>query len=439
MSDDAIESPDADEDHLKPVDLDPTAAAKRKHFHETKADELARAVGMDVKRTNKATEKFAYYQDAERLVVIAGAQEKHEVAQAFARGLGLRGDRRLVLVLPEGHSFATMQRAPWFKTYARPEIWTYGKTAPMRQKLKTPKQTCEALLERLKPNQTLDDELVASTTAKHLGRHSTSVWELVEWVTSHARLDPSHLRGERAWHCLGQKVLSIKGMRGGLAIRAGVHYTGANAPEPVVVTSAEPLTAARFEKVTSAVELAIALRLGGKDPQISRADEHWLQAVIRRDPTLVGVEQPALREFPAWRPRDYAKRWGRGFIDLMGVDGHGNIRIVETKVARNADEMLILQGLDYYIWAQVYAAEVRRRLSVSARSKFEIHYVIGDSAGELHVAPHAKAQVTALSESIPWRFQTVNGWFRPPDSTPRAKSTLFAEGTLPPAKGGVLT
>ncbi len=38
MSDDAIESPDADEDHLKPLDLDPTAAAKRKHFHETKAD-----------------------------------------------------------------------------------------------------------------------------------------------------------------------------------------------------------------------------------------------------------------------------------------------------------------------------------------------------------------------------------------------------------------
>ena len=237
-----IESPDADEDHLKPVDFDPTTAAKRQHFHQTQADELARAVGMDVKRTNKATEKFAYYQDAERFVVIAGAQEKHEVAQAFARGLGLRGDRRLVLVLPDGRSFATMQRAPWFKTDARPEIWTYGKTAPTRQKLKTPKQTCEALLERLKPNQTLDDELVASTTAKHLGTHSTSVWELVEWATSHARLDPSHLRGERAWHCLGQKVLSIKGMRGGLAIRAGVHYTGANAPKPVVSGDAEVMS-----------------------------------------------------------------------------------------------------------------------------------------------------------------------------------------------------
>src|SRR4051812_36464530 len=127
MSDDAIEATGADEDHPTPVDFDPTTAAKRKHFHETKADGLAKAVGIEVHRSNKATEKFAYYQDAERFVVVAGAQEKHEVAHAFARGLGLRGHRRLVLVLPDGHSFATMQRAPWFKTDARPEIWTYGR------------------------------------------------------------------------------------------------------------------------------------------------------------------------------------------------------------------------------------------------------------------------------------------------------------------------
>src|SRR5262245_18682479 len=111
MTDEAIEAHDGDDDHLRPVDGDPTTALQRKHFHETKADELAAAVGMSVKRSNKVTEKFAYYENAARFVVVAGSHEKHEVAHAFARGLGLRGDRQLVRVLPEGNSFATMQRA----------------------------------------------------------------------------------------------------------------------------------------------------------------------------------------------------------------------------------------------------------------------------------------------------------------------------------------
>jgi hypothetical protein len=42
------------------------------------------------------------------------------------------------------------------------------------------------------------------------------------------------------------------------------------------------------------------------------------KAVILRNPTLVGVEQPALRELPAWRPTGEANEWGRGYIDLIG-------------------------------------------------------------------------------------------------------------------------
>ena len=301
MTDDATELPKGGDDTDRAVDLDPVTAVKRKRFHEEDADDLAKAVGITTERLNKPTEKFAYFEDDQRFVVVAGAQEKDEVARAFARGLGLRGGRRLLLVLPEGHCFATMQRAPWFKPDAQPEIWTYGRGAPVKQRLKTREQAEEALRDRLKANQSLEAELVAATTAKHLGALSKSVWELVEWATSHGRLDPSHLKGERAWHCLGQKVLSIKGTTAGLAVRAGVHYTGVKAPEPVVVTRHDPLTEDRFKKVRAEVEAGIQRRLQSDDPQIHKADESWLQAVIRRDPKLVGVEQPALREFPAWR------------------------------------------------------------------------------------------------------------------------------------------
>lgn len=418
------------------VTLDPSTAAERKRFHEQDADGLARAVGAKAKRANKPTEKFAYYEDSSRLVVVAGAQEKHEVAVALARGLGRRGDRQLVLVLPDAHCFATMQRAPWLRPEAQPQIWTYRRGAPTtRQRLRTRAQAEDALRARLKPGQSLEEELLASATAKHLGARSEAVFELVEWATSHPRLDPSHLRGERAWHCRGQKVLSIKTGRNELHVRAGIHYSGADAPKPVVATPACPLSGVDLRKVKAAVEAGITLRLDSADPQIHRADEHWLQAVIRRDPALVGVEQPALREFPAWRPRDDAKRWGRGYIDLMGVDGHGNIRIVETKVAKNADEMLILQGLDYYVWAQVYAKEVRRRLSVTPKATFEIHYVIGDTDGALFVSPHALAQVKALSAAIPWRFHTIKGWYGHPDSTPRSTPKLLPVGEVPPPKG----
>ena len=37
-------------------------------------------------------------------------------------------------------------------------------------------------------------------------------------------------------------------------------------------------------------------------------------------------------------------------IDFLGVDNSGHLHIVETKIG--GDEMLVLQGLDYWIWAQ---------------------------------------------------------------------------------------
>lgn len=410
----------------------PSTAAERKRFHEQDATKLAVAVGLKAERHNDTKERFAYFADDERFVVVAGAQEKDEVESAFARGLGLRDKRRLVLVLPERHSFATVQRAPWFKPDAQPEIWTYGKTAPVKQVLKTREQTEEALRQRLKPGETLESELQDATAAKHLGGRSNAVWQLVEWATMHERLDPGHRKGERSWHCMGQKVLSITGTRAGLSIKAGVHYTGAGAPAPLLAKGSAALTVAEIEKVKAAVEVGITARLEGPPP-IHRPDEHWLQAVIRRDPKLVGVEHPALREFPAWRPRDDAGRpWGRGFIDLMGIDGHGNIRIVETKLAENADELLIFQGLDYYIWSQAYIAEVRGRLSAPPRSRVEIHYVIGDDTkGNIHIAKHASAQANALIDEIPWRFQSVRHWYPKADGDRRAHTELLAVGQLP--------
>jgi hypothetical protein len=143
---------------------------------------------------------------------------------------------------------------------------------------------------------------------------------------------------------------------------------------------------------------------------IHRPDEHWLQAVIRRNPGLVGVEQPALRELPAWRPGGdgSAQSRGRGYIDLLGVDGHGDIRVVETKLASNTDDLLVCQGLDYYIWALAYRRILIGRLGAPDRAAFEIHYVIGDTAdGKIHRSGYLPPQARNLDSAVRWRFQAV--------------------------------
>src|SRR5207302_11306334 len=115
---------------------------------------------------------------------------------------------------------------------------------------------------------------------------------------------------------------------------AGIHYSDpSQAPIAVVIGSGATLTQEQLATIRREATAAAEARLQGPPP-IHRPDEHWLQAVIRRDPSLVGVEQPALRELPAWRPRGDPndapkKRCGRGYIDLASIVGHGDLRLVE--------------------------------------------------------------------------------------------------------------
>jgi hypothetical protein len=73
---------------------------------------------------------FASFSDDQRLVIVASAQEGSHVDLAFAHGLEYRGSRRLVLILPRDRAFAALQRAPWFKADARPDVYLHdGVTA----------------------------------------------------------------------------------------------------------------------------------------------------------------------------------------------------------------------------------------------------------------------------------------------------------------------
>jgi hypothetical protein len=410
-----------------------TVAEARAEFNLHAAPLLANQVGVTPPWKSSGTQRFSCFEDEKGFLVVAGSQEGSEVDLAFALGLSYRGQRQLLLALPKEHAFATLQRAPWFNAEARPKIYLHdGVTA---EAASMPNQSATRdRVGAVKPGKSPADELRDAATPKHLGNGSDGVYALVEWATTHPLLDAGHRRGERAWQTMGQKVLSMKAVTGGVAVTAGIHYTKLDeVPEPTKVIHGGHLSSRQLATIQKQVEAGIDARLAGPPP-IHRPDEHWLQAVIRQDPSLVGVEQPALREVPAWRPDGDgdSKSWGRGYIDLLGVDGHGDIRIVETKLADNADDLLVFQGLDYYIWALAYRDVIVERLGAPKRSALEIHYVIGDSTdGKIHMSKHVGAQVRSLDPSIRWRFQTIHNWYGDPRTPARTTSKLHGTGELP--------
>lgn len=412
-----------------------TTTEQREAFNRDIAPLLAAQVGAPDALSGSRSRRFGYFGDDSRFVVVAGPQEKGDADLALAFGLTYKEHRQLILLLPEGFAFPTLQRSPWLKDTAQPDIWLHNGSAVRREPLRSQYETKVELKSVLKDGQDFEDELRQAATPAHLGERSASVARLAEWATRQWQLDGSHRRGERAWHCMGQKVLSIKGSAGGLTIKAGVHYSDEDsAPVERMVPTGDSLSAEDLNGIQEEVCAGIAARLSGAPP-IHRPDEHWLQAVIRRDPSLVGVEHPALRELPAWRPRSTEtapRTWGRGYLDLVGVDGHGDVRLVETKIANNTDELFVLQGLDYYVWATVYRDVLLSRLGASTKAELEIHYVIGDTTdGEIHISAFAEAQAQSLDESIRWRFQTVHDWYRGPDDNGRAHTVLLPPGDLP--------
>lgn len=363
---------------------------------------------------------FAYFVDDERLLIVAGDSTGTDAGLALAYGLTWRGDRKLVLALPENRAFATTQRAAWFSTDARPEVFLHDGAQVLDQAIVDQVSAVNELRALIPHGDTPEAELRKSFTPLHLGEGTGSVGRLTEWASSDRRLDPAHRQSYRAWHYMGQSVLEIT-RRAGVRVRAGINEKGATATT-VDVKPGQAMSDAEFALCITAVEQAIEARKSGK---YRKPDEHWLQAVLRAAPRLAGVEQPALREVPGWRPpSDAGDGLIRGYLDVLGLDGDGDIQVVETKLAANDDKMLIFQGLDYYTWARAYDVALRHRLGAADSAQVKLCYLIGSTSDAVvKVSPYAQAQVNALDPSVPATFVAITNWFEPtdPDNEPTLK------------------
>jgi hypothetical protein len=96
------------------------------------------------------------------------------------------------------------------------------------------------------------------------------------------------------------------------------------------------------------------------------------------------------------------------------MDDSGILHIVETKIGH--DEMLVLQGLDYWIWAQANAKLLADHFKVHAIRMVGVDYVVGAKDGKQDLAegkqpvlsPYAPAQLEGLDNEIDWQVHAAH-------------------------------
>ena len=98
----------------------------REEFNGAPAAAIARALGLTRRSTVGKSARFAYFEDDDRFLVVAGRSEVPDVDLALAYGLSWARSKRLVLALPAGCAAATAQRLPWLSNKCRPELYEHA-------------------------------------------------------------------------------------------------------------------------------------------------------------------------------------------------------------------------------------------------------------------------------------------------------------------------
>ncbi|MGY1632248.1 hypothetical protein ACI784_11150 [Geodermatophilus sp. SYSU D01186] len=392
-----------------------TVAELRETFNGSPAAGIAASIDDRLVPEQSGSARFACFGDDATLLIVAGEQEARNTELALAYGLAWASQRRLVVALPAYMSNATAQRIPWLRPEVRPTLWLHDGHTATPAPVRSRGETIAAVRESLGGVEP-DVEFRRAATALYLGERADWVTPLVDSVTSDERLDPAHTQSERSWHHRGQRVLSVIRSSAGLRVRAGIHHSAADqAPQEWLLDG--PLPTRALAEIRHVVDGAVAARSAGEDSAIRRDDEHLLQSVLRRSPSVVGIEQQAMREVPAWRPTDGGRPWTRGYVDLVGLDGNGDVLVTETKIEKNADPLFVLQGLDYVVWARAYRSALVSRLGASDLAQIRLALVVGAASDVAPRVPaYTRALAAALDDDVFWTARWVRGWA---DAEPR--------------------
>jgi hypothetical protein len=388
---------------------------------------MAEAAGLPARQYKKGGFPLPswarFYHDGSALaVLVCGGESWRTVEKALAYALAHAGGRRLELVLPEdwqGKNRNVLQAMQVRAAFLQPDIrlWTHDGNTVRSCPPMDPDEASGLLQEETLRGGELDLQDLAS-----------QVSDLENWADTEPELIACHEKSHRTWRCQGLILLSIQRQGKGLLVKSGVHYSKATLGTPLpdsVSFIGRNLIPEELSTIKTRVQDGIKDKLAGHPGGYS---EHWMQATLARYPANAGWSGPhgLEREFPAKRPGG-----GTAYIDFLRLDDDATLHIVETKIGH--DEMLILQGLDYWIWAQSNATLLASHFKIDKITHIVIDYVVGTKDGHSPAAsqhalisPYAPAQLEAMSQDIDWQVHLCTGW-----ATTSPAMTALGPHTIP--------
>ena len=368
---------------------------------------LAEAVGGPTTRFSskqRLSTLCDFFADEARMVVVVGdGIDQVSADKALAWGLAHRGDRELSLVLPEDRAFPTLVRVPWLAPPVR--VFTHAAGVVSEPPPMTEKESIDTFTGG-----------VRRVEVAALGDKADWIGGVIDWASVAPRVDRVERPKYVAWHVAGRQVLKVTPTAKGLNVVAGVVSTKPDDWDPIVQ---HKLTAPAEDHVQhaliAAASKAASNRLAGDD---AGHREHRLQAALQ--PERLGLEPGWRREFPARRPgSDRA-----AFIDFLAKDPVGRVHVVETKIG--PDEMLVLQGLDYWLWCRANTDHIGGVLDAGPGRPPVIDFVVAPKLpGGEPISIYTAAQAEALHRDIEWRFTVVD------DADTAADLVQFRPYTVP--------
>lgn len=107
---------------------------------------------------------------------------------------------------------------------------------------------------------------------------------------------------------------------------------------------------------------------------------------------------------------------------------------MEAKLAKSSDDMTLMQGIDYHVWAHAYRDALAEKLSAPDGAQLRLHFVIGMVGGDKKLFHPRLADYASCVDStaIPFQFHTVQGWHtKAPSLRQEINTQSFPVGEIP--------
>jgi hypothetical protein len=324
--------------------------------------------------------------------------------RALAWGLAYCGDRELVLGFPasavDRHRLADGARARLWAFTVQAVMFVYDpETGDTELIVPYPKAL---RLERVREPRAdgMSCDAALRITPPVLPAWAEGLDSISRWCQAHG-LQRADRKSYVAWHHGGRKIVQVDVRGKTLSLSVGVHakvrperFKAAASTGTFQAASKEELDAL-WAGLIPVAEQAIEHRSSGGDAE---NQEHRLQAALANQWGLA-IDQ---REFPARRPYG-----GSGFIDLLRVNGT-SVEVVETKLG--FDERLLLQGIDYVVWAQGNADLLRDHFKLVADPKVKLRLIVGNPTTQPALLARWAGQRQHLSHDLDVEWQEMPDW-----------------------------